>query len=275
MWLLTLRSILVATDLGEASRPALRTGARLAQLAGAGLHLLHVADDPPPGGEARLREHFRLAVPDAPGPDGVAVIPGSPAAVTVEHAVRLGADAVILGPHRRQGAAGAMGSTAASVVVAAPCPCLVAAAELRLPLERVVVPVDLSEIAGGALSVALSWASALRPPGGEARLTALHVAPDPASATAGQAVREEVRRARARAGGAAHVEILERVAPGSDPVEEILRAALAEPADLLVMGTRGAAGAASGFGSVSAAVAREAPCPLLLVPPAAWREQGA
>jgi nucleotide-binding universal stress UspA family protein len=271
MWLLTLRSILVATDLGEASRPALRTGARLAQLAGAALHLLHVADDPPPGGEARLREHFRLAVPDAPGPDGVAVIPGSPAAVIVEHAVRLGADAVILGPHRRQGAAGPMGSTAASVVVAAPCPCLVAAAELRLPLERVVVPVDLSEIAGGALSVALSWASALRPPGGEARLTALHVAPDPASATAGQAVREEVRRA----GGAAHVEILDRVAPGSDPVEEILRAALAEPADLLVMGTRGAAGAASGFGSVSAAVAREAPCPLLLVPPAAWREQGA
>jgi nucleotide-binding universal stress UspA family protein len=274
MWLLTLRSILVATDLGEASLHALRTAARLAPLAGAGLHLLHVADDPPPGGEARLREHFRLAVPDAPDPDGVAVIPGSPAAVIVEHALRVGADAVILGPHRRPGGAGAMGSTAASVVAAAPCPCLVAAAELRLPLERVVVPVDLSEIAGGALSVALSWASALRPPGGEARLTALHVAPDPAS-PASHALGEEVRRARARAGGAARVEIRESVAPGSDPVEEILRAAVSGSADLLVMGTRGTAGAAPGLGSVSAAVARRAPCPLLLVPPAAWREQGA
>ncbi len=275
MWLLTLRSILVATDLGEASLPALRTAARLAPLAGAGLHLLHVADDPPPGGEARLREHFRLAVPESPGPDGVAVIPGSPAAVIVEHAARVGADVVILGPHRRGGAAGAMGSTAASVVAAAPCPCLVAATELRLPLERVVVPVDLSEIAGGALSVALSWASALRPRGGDARLTALHVAPDPAAPAAGQAVGEEVRRARDRAGGAARVEIREVVAPGSDPAREILRGAVSASADLLVMGTRGTAGAAPGLGSVSAAVAREAPCPLLLVPPAAWREQGA
>jgi hypothetical protein len=38
MRLLTLRSILVATDLDEASKPALRTGARLAPLAGASLH---------------------------------------------------------------------------------------------------------------------------------------------------------------------------------------------------------------------------------------------
>jgi nucleotide-binding universal stress UspA family protein len=275
MWLLTLRSIVVATDLGEASLPALRTGARLAPLAGARLHLLHVADDPPPGGEARLREHFRLAVPEAPGPDAVAVIPGSPAAVIVEHARRVGADAVILGPHRRAGGAGAMGSTAAAVVAAAPCPCLVAAAELRLPLQRVVVPVDLSETAGGALSVALSWASALRPPGGEARLTALHVAPDPAGPAAAGAVREEVRRARERAGGAAHVRIGETVAPGSDPVEEILRAAASEPADLLVMGTSGTAGAAAGLGSVADGVARRTPCPLLLVPPAARVEPGA
>lgn len=278
MWLLTLRSILVATDLGEASLPALRTAARLAPLAGARLHLLHVADDPPPGGEARLREHFRRAVPEAPEPDGAAVIPGSPAAVIVEHAARMEADAVILGPHRRTGApegTGAMGSTAASVVAAAPCPCLVVPAELRLPLERVVVPVDLSEIAGGALSVALSWASALRPPGGEARLTALHVAPDPAPPTAAGAVLGEVRRARARAGEGARVEIREAVVAGSDPAEEILRAAASDAADLLVMGTRGTAGAAPGLGSVSAAVARRAPCPLLLVPPAAWQEQGA
>lgn len=73
---------------------------------------------------------------------------------------------------------------------------------------------------------------------------------------------------------AARVGIRETVAPGSDPVEEILRGAVSESADLLVMGTSGTAGAASGFGSVSAAVARRTPCPLLLVPPATREEQG-
>jgi nucleotide-binding universal stress UspA family protein len=275
MWLLTLKSIVVATDLDEASKPALRTAARLAPLAGASLHLLHVAEESSSDDRDRLREYFRDAIPDAPEPDGVEVIVGSAADSIVEYAALVGADAVILGPHRRGGAAGEMGSTAARVVDAAPCPCLVAATELNLPLERVVAPIDLSEAAGGALSVALSWASALRPRGAEAHLTALHFAPAPASPTVDQEVHEEVQRARARAGGAAHVEIHEKIAPGGEPAEGILHAAATAQADLLVMGTRGATGAAAGLGSVSAAVARATPCPLLLVPPVTWEEQGA
>jgi nucleotide-binding universal stress UspA family protein len=274
MWLLTLKSIVVATDLDEASKPALRTAARLAPLAGASLHLLQVAAEPSPDGRARLREYFRHTVPDAPEPDGVEVIVGVPADSIVEYAGLVDADAVILGPHRRGDATGEMGGTAASVVRLAPCPCLIAATELSLPLQRVVAPIDLSEIAGGALSVAISWASALRPRGAEAHVTALHLAPDPASPTVDREVHEEVRRARARAGGAARVEIREEIAPG-DAAEGILHAAAAGRADLLVMGTRGATGAASGLGSVSAAVARATPCPLLLVPPATWEEQGA
>ena len=39
---------------------------------------------------------------------------------------------------------------------------LVLAEPLRLPLRRVLVPIDLSETARGALMVALTWASALR-----------------------------------------------------------------------------------------------------------------
>ncbi|HEX8275800.1 MAG TPA: universal stress protein [Longimicrobiaceae bacterium] len=58
-------------------------------------------------------------------------------------------------------------------------------------------------------------------------------------------------------------------------MEEILRAAASEPADLLVMGTSGTAGAAAGLGSVADGVARRTPCPLLLVPPAARVEPGA
>lgn len=115
----------------------------------------------------------------------------------------------------------------------------------------------------------------MRPPGGTAHLAALHVAPGPSPPTGHPAVREGVRRARARAGGAAHVEIQEVVTSGSDPAEEILRGAVAESADLLVMGTRGTNRATVGLGSVSAAVARATPCPLLLVPPATWEEHGA
>jgi nucleotide-binding universal stress UspA family protein len=71
------------------------------------------------------------------------------------------------------------------------------------------------------------------------------------------------------------VEIDERLGPGSEPAEEILRRAASESADLLVVGTRGANHPASGLGSVSAAVARATPCPLLLVPPATWIDQAA
>ena len=82
-----------------------------------------------------------------------------------------------------------------------------------------------------------------------------------------------MQRARARAGGAAFVEIHERLGSGAGPAEEILRRAALDAADLLAVGTLGAGEPSSGLGSVSAAVARATPCPLLLVPPAAWMGQ--
>jgi nucleotide-binding universal stress UspA family protein len=272
MRLLTLKSVLVATDLDESSPSTLRTAVRLAALAGAKLHLVHVADRPVPGDEGRLRELFHGTAPDAPRPESAQVVHGVPAQrAIVDRAARVDADVVILGPHRRGGTgqAGELGSTAASVVRTAACPCLVTATELRLPLERVIAAIDLSEAGGGVLSVALSWASALRPREGKARLMALHVTAAPGEDTV-QRVRDEVQRARTRAGGAAFVEIDERLGPGSAPAEEILRHAASDSADLLVVGTRGAEQGASSLGSVSAAVARATPCPLLLVPPGTW-----
>jgi nucleotide-binding universal stress UspA family protein len=274
MRLLTLKSVLVATDLDASSPSALRTAARLATLAEARLHLVHVADQPVPGDESRLRELFSETVPDAPGLESAQVVHGTPAEAIVDRAARVDADVVILGPHRRGGGqTGELGSTAASIVRTAPCPCLVTATELRLPLERVIAAIDLSEAGSGVLSVALSWASALRPRDGKAWLTALHVTSNPGEETV-RRVREEVQRARARARGAAFVEIDERLEPGSEPAEEILRAA-SDSADLLAVGTRGADPPWSGLGSVSAAVARATPCPLLLVPPATWMDQDA
>lgn len=275
MRLLTLKSVLVATDLDEPSPSALLTATRLAALAGASLHLVHVAERPAVGDEARLRELFEKSAPDAAGPESAQVVYGKPTQAILERAAAVDADVVILGPHRRgSGQTGELGSTAASLVRTAPCPCLVTATELRLPLERVIAAIDLSEASGGVLSVALTWASALRPRDGKARLTALHVASDPGDDSV-QRVREEVQRARARALGASFVEIDERLGPGSEPAEEILRGAASSSADLLVVGTRGADHPSSDLGSVSAAVARATPCPLLLVPPATWMDQDA
>jgi nucleotide-binding universal stress UspA family protein len=274
MRLLTLRSILVTTDLSETSRPALRTAARLAPLAGASLHVLHVAESTRADNETRLLEHFREAAPDAADPESVRVAFGPPASAIVEHAIESGADTVILGAHRRQHPGGPLGSTARRVVRTAPCPCLVAARELRLPLERVLAPIDVSDIAGGALSLALSWASALRVPGQKADLVALHVTTGTDPDAAREAVREEVSRSRQRAHDAAMVEIRERIVHGQDPAREILREAATFRADLLVMGTRATDQAAQELGSVSAAVVPETPCPLLLVPPAVWQRGG-
>ncbi|HEU4556501.1 MAG TPA: universal stress protein [Longimicrobium sp.] len=270
MWLLRLRSVLVATDLGPASEPALRTGARLAALAGAEFHLLHATDTPVSGGAGRLEEQLRLTAPEASAPASVCIDSGDAASAIMRRADRVAADAIVLGPHRRAHAGGEMGSTAASVVRGARSPCLVAATELRLPLQRVLVPIDLSETAEGALSVTLSWASALRPRDGTVEVVALHVTPDPADPAVIRAVHDEAARARTRAGGAAYVEIREVIAPGADPAAEILRRLGEQPVDLVVMGTRGSAGAESGFGSVSAAVARSTADPLLLVPAVAW-----
>jgi nucleotide-binding universal stress UspA family protein len=197
MRLLTLKSVLVAVDLDDASVPALRTASRLAALAGAELHLLHVRLSPDLNRGPELKRHFDEVVPDAANAESVEEMVGRPAAVIVEHAVKVNADAIILGPHRRSGGDAVMGSTAAGVVRNASCPCLVVTGELRLPLQSVVVSVDLSDATAGSVSVALTWASALRPRSDNARLSILHVS-ETASSSAEQRMHEESARARPR-----------------------------------------------------------------------------
>jgi nucleotide-binding universal stress UspA family protein len=274
MHLLTLKSILVATDLGQTAQAALRTATRLAELAGAELNLLHVTEMPGSGNRLSVQEHYRTLVPGAPEPARVYMVPGAPADVIVQEAARIKADVIVVGPHRRGGATGELGSTASRVVRIAASPCLVVATELRLPLERVLVPVDLAETTRGTLAVAVSWASALRPRRGRTSLEALHVTRDVATPRTERELETEVERARAAAGGSAYVDFRGRIVSAPDPARAIGEAAVAGDADLLAMGTRGATLAESGLGSVSAAVARSTPCPLLLVPPAAWDRHG-
>ena len=267
MRLLRLKSILVATDLDEASRPALRTAAKLAPLAGARLHLLHVGRET----EAQLTRHFHEVVGEAAEPATVRSVGGSPADEIVAHARSVGADAIILGPHRGNGGTAPLGSTAAEVVANAPCPCLVAAADLTLPLKNVLAPIDLSEIAPGTLSVALTWTSALRTRDGNTQLTALYIVGATPDAMMEEQLQQEIERARADAGTAAHVLVRGEIGVVPDPVAGVLRFAKEEHADMVVLGTHGAADAGTELGSVTAAVVRANPCPLLLVPPSLWQ----
>jgi nucleotide-binding universal stress UspA family protein len=270
MQLLTLRSVLVATDLTETSRPALSTAARLASQAGANLHLLHVMEAPRGDREGGMMREFRAAAPESRDPETVRVVTGSPSAAIVEYALESAADVVVLGAHRRRETGAPLGSTARSVVVTAQCPCLVAGTELRLPLQRVMVPISVSGVTSGALLVALSWASALRTPGADADLVVLHVTVNPDPETVREAVHGQVVRARQRTYDAARVDVAERIIHGHDPAAAILREGASWSPDLLIMGTR-ARGTDGELGSVSAAVVQETPCPLLLVPPAVWQ----
>lgn len=277
---LALRTVLVATDLSDASLPAVRAAAELARLAGARLHAVYAADEPDAEAGRSLAVHLRAAGIDPGRLAGSSVKRGPAHRAVAECAERLRADAVVLGPHRPapEGRPG-IGSTADRVVRTAGIPCLVVPGAFPLPLGRVLAPVDFSAAARGSLLVALTWASALRRRvrgDGATELCVLHVAePDEESPDeARAALHDEVEAVCSRAAGFAGVRVREAV-EGGDAAEGILRHAASDAPDLLVLGTRGQ-GADGGdlLGSVSSAVVRRAAWPILLVPPAVWREYG-
>lgn len=268
MWLLNLRSLVVATDLEAPSSSELETAARLGQLAGAHVHLLHV----PEGGRRSeaLEEELGRAWEEAAGKGArarsIRVVTGDPTRIIVDHARDLHADAIVLGPHRRRSDPGSLGTTAAGVVRDAPCPCLVASGDLELPLEFVLAPVTLSEPGELTLSAALSWASALRPRGRKVRLRALHLVENEAEVEAAKTRLEEMlERVMARAGEAARVQREVEVAIAPDVADEILRRLEEDPVGLLVIGSHGTDRAE--IGGTTGKVASSTPCPMLLVPP--------
>src|SRR5690606_15621298 len=233
----------------------------------------HVADEPTPGDSNHLRERLAQIAPPGAEVASCRVLAGNPAEAILKHAELLRAEAIAPGPHRRgRESVAPMCSTAAAVGRGPPRPCLVVPEDLRLPLERVTAAVDLSESSAGALVVALSWASALRPPRRRASLTVLHVARNADAKSRSAALQAEVERLRATGADAAHVDVDSRLVTGVDPAEAILAQTRSEPVDLLVLGTRRVITAASELGSVSAAVVEAATCPQLLVSPDAARD---
>jgi nucleotide-binding universal stress UspA family protein len=286
---LALGTVLAATDLRPESDVALETAHRLARAAGARLHVVH-ADDPTASAERALssRQPASARLADSLRRSGIRerdakvhVVAG-PAAPSIRALAELiGADVVVVGPHRREEHANAssrLGGTARAIVAGATAPCLAVVSPLRLPLERVLVPIDLSDGARGALLVALSWASALRKgvaPEGNTILTAIHVA---GAAQDGQPERtsvldDELEQLRHDAGSWAGVDIEGMtIVAWPSIAEAIAKCAADRGADLVVIGTRGLPPEeATRLGSVSGAVVEHSPVAVLLVPPSVWK----
>ena len=274
MRLLTLKTVLVAVARDDASRAGAQAGAALAASAGAALHAVHVTDDPAVTPET-------LAQSTLDGVDArIHIVPGSASNSIRAIADRLKADVIVLGPHRgdtRPGGGRALGTTALAVVTNAAAPCLVVSQTLDLPLRRVLAPVDLSDTSRGALLVALSWASALRPDGEDTRtiLTALYVGPDDKTVAAGanrvRALEQQVAELRDAGGSWAAVDIQHAAVVGTDPSATIAQYAAEHDAGLVVLGTRGLGLDSIGrVGSVAGDTIRRVHLPVLLVPPAMW-----
>jgi nucleotide-binding universal stress UspA family protein len=290
---LTLRTVLVATDLDPSSDAALDSAHRLAKAAGAALHVLHVlvppdAPDPnrPPPRDAA--DAVRGALKRAGVAEEAAkvhLIPGPPADTIRSLADRMAADVIVIGPHRQRGQAARshpLGGTARAVAEGAFTPCLVAAQSLRLPVERVLIPIDLSDTARGALLVGLSWASALRVvAASEQRTTVIALHVDTADEDAGNvgaltSVDRELGRLRRDAGDWAGVTVRGLAERSTDAAQTIIDRAVGQRADLVVLGTRGLGlDEVARLGSVSAALSTRLELPLLLVPPAVWRAHAA
>jgi len=271
MRLLTLKKVLVATDLEATSLPALESARSLAEASGADLHVVHVTSGDDAGGAL---EHALEQAKIAPSSASVHLVAGEPASEISRLADKLEADALVLGAHRGRADSStrALGSTAMAIVTDVAVPCLVARQRLQLPLENVVVAVDMSDAARGALAVGLSWASALRAGGADGTsttLTTLHVRRSAQGAPA--ELEHEIARVRDDAGTWAGVSIEPEWLIGESVTETIGRFVVDRHAGLVVLGTRGLGLDSRGrVGSVSATLMQRLDVPVLLVPPAVW-----
>ncbi len=150
--------LVVATDLSACSGEAYAYALRVARASGAMVHLLHVAAEADAAADEAL-EAFAGTL-DAPGGVVRTVRAGdAPAVVAREVAVSVGAALVVVGACGRRARRRLLGSVAAEVLHTAPCDVLLVpprdgepqpgeprdgASFATLPLDRVLVAVDLS-----------------------------------------------------------------------------------------------------------------------------------
>jgi nucleotide-binding universal stress UspA family protein len=199
----------------------------------------------------------------------VRVVPGRPAEVILQRAKKQKSDLIVLGALRREPAVD-FGGTARSILAGAPCPVWVQPGPRR-EIERILVPVDLSDESLLALATACDMARVFG-----ASVTALHVFDLPKMTVVpwdGYGSVVDVEHMRTRSAVAFEQAMAKhdwkrvkhdvQFVDGS-PSEEILKRA--QKADLVAMGTHGRTGfSALLLGSVTYDVLKRTTRPVLAV----------
>ena len=211
---------------------------------------------------------------------------GPPHRILTEAAQQAGAGLIVVGAiGSGPFAAELLGSTADRVLRRAFCPVLVVRGELQVPPREVLAPVDLSTLSGDAFRCGLHLVAQMAG-GGEIHvrsvfalslLDALAARQRTGGTPLGQVERaaaEELRRFVRENRPEAPVHVETAVLPGEARIE-ILRELQEHPADLVILGTHGRGGLDRlVLGSVASAVARKAPCSVLVIAPEAALAEG-
>ena len=294
--MIRLRKILFPTDFSACADRAFDYALLMAQRFGAELEMFHAVvlheDDPhnpahhfPDPGEIheRLRgladaSMSRLAERGAATDASIRQVTarGIAAAPTIlEHAAEWAPDLIVMGTEGRRGPSHLLlGSVAEEVVAHASCPVLtVRGGDEAAPVqavEKILVPVDLSEHSGRSLRVALGLAASYG-----AKVQALHVVEDVIYPSYfGQTIdvtRELVSGATAAldefvAGVAAGAEVEREVVVGQRAAPEVLRFAETHGSDLVIVASHGL-GAVEEFlfGSTAKRIVQHSKVPVLVL----------
>lgn len=285
-----LRTVMAGTLLDEGNDPVVRSALAVARAAGARIHLVHALPSAPQlvGPETGLGEDFnlemtawceeqlrnqiaRLGICEAELA-GAEVVRGAPHRVLVDAAEKAGADLLVIGATGSGPlAAELLGSTADRVLRKACVPVLVVRGELPVPPRRVLAPVDLSPLSGDSLRCGLDLLGQLGK-GAEIEVRAVY-----AVGVTEKPLRlgtEELRRFALENRADAPFELETAVLSG-EARREILHEIEKNPVDLVMLGTHGRGGLDRlMLGSIASAVARKAPCSVLLISPEAALAEG-
>ncbi len=281
-------NIVVATDFSTRSNRALRQAGLLAQTGDAQLHIIHVVDEDQPADLVRVEEReatrvLEEQIASMPQLRGIRCNP----VVTTGHAFdgilrtaeSVDPELIVMGQHRKQGLLDMfVGTTIERVVRGGRHPVLMVNNEAQRNYERVVVPVDMSEVSANAIRVALSTglmredaATILHAfaPLGKSRMISAGAHP----ATINEYVRSENEMALAElteflvASGLGSRRWSLRAEEGS-PMQVISGAVSRARPDLLVMGTHNRTGLSRALiGSVTEEALRSLKVDVLAVPP--------
>ena len=265
------RSIVCGVDGTQASRWAARVAGEFARELDRTLVLVHVAEDRPtfPYGDTRLRELSRRETIEAMTPmlertaaalsdvsTEIKVVFGDPADALMAAALDTDAELLIVGSRGRGPIASmVLGSVSAHLASVAPCPVVVVpspdAADrwlARPSSSRLICAVDDSVGSVHALRVAADLAERL-----ELDLSSMHVDADDSW--------EDAPLGPPR-GTLAALQVFT-----GDPVAVLREQSADADTSLLVVGSRGRTSWRAALGSVSRALAGDAPVPVMVVPP--------